>query len=54
MDDHDYASVHELRGSMSMANVPNPVAYARANYAKLVTSFVSPFDWRMSERGPLS
>jgi len=46
MLEHDYASVAEMRGSMSMANVPNPVAYARANYARLVTSFVSPFDWR--------
>ena len=34
---------------MSQANIPNPVAFARANYAQLVTSFVSPFDWRMAE-----
>ncbi|HEX6844733.1 MAG TPA: dihydroorotate dehydrogenase-like protein [Actinomycetota bacterium] len=54
MDEHEYASVHELRGSMSLANVPNPVAYARANYAKLVTSFVSPYDWRMKDSGSLA
>jgi dihydroorotate dehydrogenase (fumarate) len=52
MDDRGYVSVDQLRGSMSMANIPNPVAYARANYARLVTSFVSPFDWRMTETGP--
>lgn len=46
MDERGYVSVDELRGSMSMTKVPNPVAYARANYAKLVTSFVSPYDWR--------
>jgi dihydroorotate dehydrogenase (fumarate) len=46
MSEHGYASVDQLRGSMSMAKVPNPVAYARANYARLVTSFVSPYEWR--------
>jgi dihydroorotate dehydrogenase (fumarate) len=49
MQEHEYESVHQLRGSMSMANVPNPIAYARANYAKLVTSFVSAYDWRGAE-----
>ena len=34
---------------MSMRNVPNPVAYARSNYARLVTSYVSPYDWRQAE-----
>jgi dihydroorotate dehydrogenase (fumarate) len=52
IDERGYDSVGELRGSMSMANVPNPVAYARANYAKLVTSFVSPYDWRGVEAEP--
>ncbi len=54
MGERGYASVDELRGSMSMRNVPNPVAFARANYARLVTSFVSPYDWRMSDSGPLA
>jgi len=54
MEEHGYASVAQLRGSMSMAKVPNPVAYARANYARLVTSFVSPYDWRGVEAGPLA
>ena len=54
MDERGYTSVDQLRGSMSMRNVPNPVAFARANYAKLVTSFVSPFDWRMTDTGPLA
>ena len=34
MEEREYESVHQLRGSMSMANVPNPIAYARANYAQ--------------------
>jgi dihydroorotate dehydrogenase (fumarate) len=48
MADRGYESIKQLRGSMSQANVPNPVAFARANYAQLVTSFVSPYDWRMA------
>jgi dihydroorotate dehydrogenase (fumarate) len=54
MADHDYASVSVLRGAMSMAHVPDPVAYARANYAQLVTNFVSPYDWRMTDTGSLA
>lgn len=46
--DRGYESIEQLRGSMSQANVPNPVAFARANYAQLVTSFVSPYDWRLA------
>jgi dihydroorotate dehydrogenase (fumarate) len=51
LDEHEYESVAQARGSMSMANVPNPVAYARSNYARLVTSFVSPYDWRLTDTG---
>ena len=52
MEERDYESVEQLRGSMSQANIPNPVAFARANYAQLVTSFVSPYDWRMAGSEP--
>ena len=52
MGEHGSTSVDQLRGSMSMAKVPNPVAYARANYARLVTSFVSPYEWRGADTGP--
>ncbi len=52
MDEREYTSVSQLRGSMSQANIDNPVAFARANYAQLVTSFVSPYDWRMPETEP--
>ncbi|MDH4111972.1 MAG: dihydroorotate dehydrogenase-like protein [Actinomycetota bacterium] len=47
--EHDYDSVAQMRGSMSQQHIPNPVAFARANYAHLVTGFVSPYDWRMAE-----
>jgi dihydroorotate dehydrogenase (fumarate) len=49
LEEHEYESIEQMKGSMSQANIPNPVAYARANYAQLVTSFVSPYDWRMAE-----
>ena len=52
MEDRGYESIDQLRGSMSQANIPNPVAFARANYAQLVTSFVSPYDWRMTANEP--
>jgi dihydroorotate dehydrogenase (fumarate) len=52
MAEREYSSVSQLRGSMSQSNIPNPVAFARANYAQLVTSFVSPYDWRMSTNEP--
>jgi dihydroorotate dehydrogenase (fumarate) len=54
MDEREYTSVEQLKGSMSQANIANPVAFARANYAQLVTSFVSPYDWRMTENEPLA
>ena len=52
LDERGYDSVEQLRGSMSQENIPNPVAFARSNYAQLVTSFVSPYDWRTSEGEP--
>ena len=54
MDEREYTSVEQLRGSMSQAYIANPVAFARANYAQLVTSFVSPYDWRMTDNEPLA
>jgi len=54
MDEHGYASTTQLCGAMSMAHVPNPVAFARANYARLVTNYVSPYDWRMNDTGSLA
>lgn len=36
--EHDYDSVRQLRGSMSAANVPDPGAYERAQYMRVLTS----------------
>lgn len=40
---HDYASVAQLRGSMSQRKVPDPTAFERANYIKILESYENPF-----------
>lgn len=49
LEDHDYTGVAQMRGATSQQHVQDPAAFARANYAQLVTSFTSPYDWRMAE-----
>lgn len=39
MIDRDYASVDELRGSVSRENVPDPQVYERANYYQIIHSW---------------
>jgi len=41
MAEHEYNSLDELRGSMSLQRCPDPTAYQRANYMKTLLS------WRM-------
>jgi dihydroorotate dehydrogenase (fumarate) len=41
LDDHEYASVDQLRGSMSLRSAPNPEAFTRANYMKMLTTYTS-------------
>lgn len=39
MEAHEYASVQQMQGSMSQARGPEPAAYERANYMKVLQSF---------------
>jgi dihydroorotate dehydrogenase (fumarate) len=39
MDDRDYESVEQLKGSVSRANVPDPDVYDRANYFQMLHSW---------------
>jgi dihydroorotate dehydrogenase (fumarate) len=39
MERHEYASIQQMQGSMSQKNVPNPKAYQRANYMKVLSSY---------------
>ena len=39
MEEHEYSSVEEMRGSMSQLHVAEPTAFERANYMKVLGSF---------------
>jgi dihydroorotate dehydrogenase (fumarate) len=39
MDERDYDSVSQLRGSVSRENVPDPEVYERANYFQVIHSW---------------
>ena len=40
MEENDYESVEQLKGSMSRENCPDPSAFQRGNYMKTLTSYV--------------
>ena len=39
MNERDYVSVDQLRGSVSRGNVPDPQVYERANYYQVIHSW---------------
>jgi len=39
MEEHDYASIEQMKGSMSHKSVPEPAAFERANYMKVLNSY---------------
>jgi dihydroorotate dehydrogenase (fumarate) len=42
MDEHDYHSAAQMRGSASRANVADPSAFERANYLRTLHSWAAP------------
>ncbi len=44
LDDHDYASVAQLRGSATRATAGDPAAFERANYQRTLHSWTAPPD----------
>jgi len=42
MDEHEYVSIRQMRGAMSMVNIENPSAFLRGNYLKTLGSYT----WR--------
>ena len=52
LDEHEYTSVEQMKGSVSQVNVADPVAFARSNYMQMLVSFTSPYDWRLSPSEP--
>jgi dihydroorotate dehydrogenase (fumarate) len=39
LEKHEYESIQQMQGSMSQKNVPNPKAFQRANYMKVLSSY---------------
>jgi dihydroorotate dehydrogenase (fumarate) len=39
MEEHEYASIRQMRGSMSQQHVAEPAAFERANYLKVLRSY---------------
>jgi len=39
MDEHEYVSITQMRGSMSQQHVAEPAAFERANYLKVLRSY---------------
>jgi dihydroorotate dehydrogenase (fumarate) len=49
MEEHEYESVRQMQGSLALRSVPNPAAFERANYMRVLGSYrLRPFgSWRM-------
>jgi dihydroorotate dehydrogenase (fumarate) len=43
LDDNDYESIEQLKGSLSQASSPDPGAFERANYMKTLVTYAGPF-----------
>ena len=43
MEEKEYESVEQMKGSMSQLNCPDPTAYERANYMKALISYSGPY-----------
>jgi dihydroorotate dehydrogenase (fumarate) len=39
MEEHEYESLEQLRGSMNLARCPDPSAFERANYMRILQSW---------------
>ena len=44
--EREYASIEQMKGSVSQAACEDPVAFERANYMEALASYTSPYDWR--------
>jgi dihydroorotate dehydrogenase (fumarate) len=40
MEEHEYQSVQQMQGSMSYRSAPNPAAFERVNYMRMLSSYV--------------
>jgi dihydroorotate dehydrogenase (fumarate) len=42
LEEHEYESVHQLKGSLSQKNCPDPTAFERAQYMRAISSYYLP------------
>jgi dihydroorotate dehydrogenase (fumarate) len=52
LDEHEYESVEQAKGSVSQAACPDPVAFERSNYMRAVVNYTSQYDWRAASSEP--
>jgi dihydroorotate dehydrogenase (fumarate) len=52
LEEREYVSLEQAKGSVSQAAVADPDAFERSNYMRAVTSYTSTYDWRMSPSEP--
>jgi dihydroorotate dehydrogenase (fumarate) len=50
LEEREYASVEQMKGSVSRENIRDPEAYERANYVKTLTTFIGGAIWGMPQR----
>ena len=50
LEEREYESVEQMKGSVSRANIRDPEAYERANYVKTLTTFIGGAIWGMPQR----
>ncbi len=50
MEAKEYASIEQMKGSVSRENIPDPEAYERANYIKTLTTFIGGAIWGTPRR----
>jgi dihydroorotate dehydrogenase (fumarate) len=52
LEEREYVSLEQAKGSVSQASCPDPDAFERSNYMKAVVNYSSPYDWRSSTAEP--
>jgi dihydroorotate dehydrogenase (fumarate) len=45
LEEKEYLSVEQMKGSMSQRNSPDPAAFERANYIRTIQSYSSKIAW---------
>ena len=42
MEEHEYDSIEQMKGSLSQAASPDPAAFERANYMETLITYATP------------